>query len=149
MGMRVVALDPEYPAGINRATVNPHWMGCIKSCFHHNDDCRMIVFAGRAHVDPSSGSLYTLLADAGISTSLVEFAGLEKMETAQMDYKTAHLLGLPVHPTTLITLDNSKSGQHANFMIPCLVDLTRQNASNWIINLVQSQDSFSLLLARR
>ena len=148
-GMCVMALDPADASKLSRVAVNPHWMGCIRNCLCQNVDTRIIVFAGRSHVDPTPGSLYSLLKAEGASFSVVEFAGLDSQETAQMDLKTARLLGRATHPTTLFTLEGYRTGLRDNCMVRYNAESDGGRASNWIVNLASAREFSSLLLATR
>lgn len=134
-GMRVIALDPPNASQLSRPEVNPYWNACIKHCL--GKDCRMIVFAGRSHVELTSGSLSSLLQAEGISISMVQFAGLETQESAELDLRTARLLGRAAHPTTLLTLQGYQTGRRESFMTPC--STAHENESTWIVNLSVSE----------
>lgn len=136
--MMVLALDPPDAWRWNRVTVNPYWADCIRHCLRNNFGTRMIVFAGRSHVDPTPSSLSSLLGTDGLPLSVIAFAGLDSEETVQMDLKTARLLGRPAHPTTLLTQEGYQTGQRRNCMVSCPIKSCCQNASNWIVHLPEA-----------
>lgn len=137
-GIEVLALDPPNAWELDRVAVNPAWVECIKKCLVKDPSARMIVFAGRSHVDPTPASLSSLLDADGLRFSIVQFAGLDSLETVQMDLKTARLLGRTAHPTTLLTFEGYRTGQRRNFMAHCPRKSHHKYVSNWIVSLAES-----------
>jgi hypothetical protein len=137
-GMGVLALDVPDAWDWDRVAVNPVWADCIKACLSKNPSMRMIVFAGRSHVDPTPASLSSLLNADGLTLSVVQFAGLDSEETVQIDLKTARLLGRATHPATLLTHQGYQTGLRQNCMVPCHIKSCCQSASNWIVNLAET-----------
>lgn len=145
-GMEVLALDPPDVPSRNRLTVNPFWADRIKSSLSKSPSVRMVVFAGRSHVDHTPASLTSLLDAHGVSVSVVDFSGLDSEETTQMDLKTARLLGRSAHPTTVLTYEGYRTDLKQSCMVSCPMKSCCKYASNWIIHLPEVP---SLFLAQR
>lgn len=138
LGMNVLALDPPDAWSWDRAKVNPYWAECIQSHLKDSPSARMIVFAGRSHVDHAPTALPTLLYAQGLSVSVVQFAGLDSEETVQMDLKTARLLGRPPHLTSLVTSRVYQTGLRRNCMVSYYSQLDCKHNANWIVVLPEN-----------
>jgi hypothetical protein len=105
-----------------------YWVKTIQRCRCGNKDgSRMIVFGGASHFRGDSGTVPSLLKEQGVRVSLLEFSGLEKADSIDLEWKTAEVLQRPIPGPLQVALENERLRRHGIFMV--------SDAKDWVVNL--------------
>lgn len=130
--LRVMALDPDDAPSMDRDDVNPHWVECIQRCRIGTNGLKMIVFGGSSHFQAQPRSAYSLLKNSGVSCTVLEFSGLEKPGSVDLNLKTAELLGREAPLTLQLTAEAQRRGLHGSYM---LHGNSEASVARWIISM--------------
>jgi hypothetical protein len=134
-GFAVLAIDSDGLSDTDQRSA--YWVETIQRCrYGSKDGSRMIVFGGASHFRGDSGTVSSLLKSRCVRVSLLEFSGLEKADSLDLEWKTAEILQRPIPGPLQVARENDRLGRHGNFMVA--------EATDWVVNL-EPQTEVALL----